>query len=167
MEDLAAIGIKNFIACGSAGLIDPNFDQSKLLVVTRAFRDEGTSYHYSDETIQATTSLSLTSTIKATLTKLGFPYELGNVWTTDGFYRETPSSIDYFKSLGARCVDMECATWCIVAQKLGLNFAQFLYFSDSVQENSWDFVGTKDSRLETKAIITKLAHQIALNIKEN
>lgn len=167
MEDLASIGIENFIACGSAGLIDSEFDQSKLLVVTQAFRDEGTSYHYANKETCATTNPSLTKTVQETLTNLGFSYETGIVWTTDGFYRETPSAIEHYKSLGAKCVDMECATWCIVAKKLGLNFAQFLYFSDSVQENNWDFVGTTDTRIETKALITKLAHQIALNLKED
>ena len=166
MEDLASIGIKNFIACGSAGLIDPTFDQSKFLVVKKAFRDEGTSYHYANENIEAKTSNSLTKTIENTLKKLNFPYEIGSVWTTDGFYRETPSSIEYSKSLGAKCVDMDCSAWCIVAEKLNLNFAQFLYFSDSVQENNWDFVGTTDSRIETKALITKIAYQVALNFKE-
>ena len=43
MEELACFGFKNFIATGSAGLIDDNFDVRKMLVVKDAIRDEGAS----------------------------------------------------------------------------------------------------------------------------
>ena len=78
---------------------------------------------------KALTDKTLTSIIEKTFEEKSISFEKGKVWTTDAFYRETPSAINYYIKKGAIAVEMECATWCIVANQLNLNFAQFLYFS--------------------------------------
>lgn len=164
LEEIACFGFKNIIASGSAGLIVDNFDVSKMLVVEDAIRDEGTSYHYAPPEVEAATNPEITNVIKSVLTEKGIEYEVGKSWTTDAFYRETKSLIDLRVSQGCTAVEMECATWCVVAKKLGLNFGQFLFFSDKVMDKAWSKEGDTNHRLNIKNQITLLCYEIAKKV---
>ncbi len=165
LEEISILGIKNVIATGSAGLLDENFDVSKFLVVDRAIRDEGSSYHYEKPSLYTYPSKTLTDVIENTFNKLGVQYEKGTTWTFDSFYRESKDRIALRKSQGATSVEMECATWCVVAKKLGMNFAQFLYFSDKVANNDWSKTfSDKNKKDEIRNQITMLCLEIAKNI---
>lgn len=161
MEEIAALGIKNFIACGSAGLIDHTFNSKKMLVVDCAVRDEGASYHYSPVEILAETDKKMTKCIEKVFENHNIQYEVGKTWTTDGFYRETEKLIKQRLTEGCTAVEMECATWCIVAKKLGLKFAQFLYFSDAVDGvENWEMF-PKEYRKNLKMLMTEIAFESA------
>ena len=164
MEELADMGIKKFLAAGSAGLIDSNFDDDKFLVIDRAIRDEGGSFHYVEPSLYAYTSEEITNAITNTFDNLGVKYGVGTTWTMDTFYKESEERIKKRISQGATAVEMECATWCAVAQHLGLKFGQFLYFSDKVANNDWGKRGTREDRLNTKNQITLLCLEIAKNL---
>ncbi len=135
MEELGFLGIKNFFACGSAGLIDENADASEFVLPIRAIRDEGTSYHYLKPSVYAETDAHLTNVIENYLKKLKLKYNKSTTWTTDAFYRETKQAVEKRKNQGAVCVEMECASWCAIAQFRGYKFAQLLYFSDVVKQS--------------------------------
>ena len=165
MEELAVLGFKNFIAAGSAGLIDGTFDVGKMLVVKDAIRDEGASYHYLQPEEEAKTNEKITKIIEQEFKMLNINFETGKTWTTDAFYRETKSLIDLRVKQGCTAVEMECATWCVVAETLGLKFGQFLFFSDKVADNDWTRKGTTEDRLNTKDQVTLLCLEIAKRIK--
>ena len=137
MEELISIGISRFVCIGSAGLISKEFDQNKMLVVTEAIRDEGTSYHYLPAGEAAYTSPLLREQLKDSLARQGVDFAEGKVWTTDAFYRETPSRVARRLAEGAIAVEMECAALCAVAQRRGVEFAQALFFSDSLLSEVW------------------------------
>lgn len=161
MEELGAMGIKNFIACGSAGLIDHTFDGSKMLVVTDAIRDEGTSYHYASANVLATTDNFVTKNIEQALKNHKVKFEVGRTWTTDAFYRETEKLIALRINQGCTAVEMECATWCVVAKKMGFKFGQFLYFSDAVNSmKDWGMF-PKEYRHNLKVVMTDIAYEVA------
>ena len=164
MEELACFGFKNFIATGSAGLIVDNFDVRNMLVVEDAIRDEGASYHYASPEVEAVTDSKITEAIKTCLTNRGIGFKTGRTWTTDAFYRETKSLIDLRIKQGCTAVEMECATWCVVAKKLGLNFGQFLFFSDKVMDKEWSQEGDTEHRLNIKNQITLLCYEIAKEV---
>jgi uridine phosphorylase len=46
LEIAIASGCRNFIAIGSAGLLEGTIEVGNFLIPTSAVRDEGTSYHY-------------------------------------------------------------------------------------------------------------------------
>jgi len=152
MEELGFLGIKNFYACGSAGQIDSSINGASFVLVEKAIRDEGTSYHYLAPSVYAKTSKELTDKLAGYLDIKGFAYSRGITWTTDAFFRETPRAIEKRKSQGAVCVEMECASWCAIAKYRGYKFAQLLYFSDAVNQN-WDW---KPDKKELKNAIIKL-----------
>ncbi len=165
MEEFAVFGVKNFLACGTAGLIDEDFDPTKFLVVTDAIRDEGASYHYMSYDEGAKTDKDITKTIEKVFDDNNIAFEKGRTWTCDAFYREVPSLIKKRKEQGAISVEMECSAWCITAKYLGVKFGQFLFFSDVVNNKNWAQHGDTQSRLNTKERATLLAYEIAKQIK--
>ncbi len=153
MSELAFLGIKNFFACGSAGQIDEKINPTEFVLVQKAIRDEGTSYHYQKPSTYISTNAELTNFVAEYFKGKGYKYHLATTWTTDAFYRETPLAIEKRKKQGASCVEMECASWCAVAKFRGLKFAQVLYFSDLVKQGAWDWHKTKD---DLKTLVIKI-----------
>ena len=49
LEDLHAMGCNKFVIFGNCGVLDRNIDDCSIIIPTKAFRDEGTSYHYQEE----------------------------------------------------------------------------------------------------------------------
>lgn len=139
MEELGFFGIRNFIAFGSAGKIDENFDGSTFVLVDKAIRDEGTSYHYQKPSVYTETDKQLTEHIQRYLEKNKLKCQIKTTWTTDAFFRETQKVIDKRIKQGAVCVEMESASWCACAKFRNYKFAQLLYFSDTVKygEHTW------------------------------
>lgn len=165
IEELHYLGIKNVLCSGSAGLIEEDFDDSKMLVVDRAIRDEGGSYHYSKPELYTYTDPKITKAITKTFDEFDVPYEVGTTWTFDSFYRESEGRIAKRKSQGALAVEMECATFCVVAKKCNMRFGQFLFFSDKVSKKIWTMQGSHEHRLGIKNKITLLCLEVAKRIK--
>ncbi len=161
LEELIALGIKEVFACGSAGAIG-DIDTSNFLLVDKAIRDEGLSYHYLEPSVYVELDEDFTQVLKNELDNLGIKHITGTTWTTDGFFRETKSRITKRKAQGAVSVEMECAGLAAVAKYRNIKFAQLLYFSDIVKQEIWSgFVE------ETPSIRKKISHlvlKIALNL---
>ena len=137
MEELGFMGIKNFFACGSAGLINHNFDGSKFVLIDKSIRDEGVSYHYLKKSIYVNTDNDLTNYVANFLDAKKMQYEKTISWCNDAFYRETQKAIDKRLKQGAVAVEMESAGWAAVAKYRGYRFAKLLYFSDAVKQSGW------------------------------
>jgi len=160
IEEFVSLGIKKFLACGSAGLIDDNFDSNKMFVITDAIRDEGASYHYAAPEVKAETSPRITKIIEDVFKEKNIEYEKGRVWTTDAFYRETEKLIELRKSQGAVAVEMECSAFCIASKFHNVEFGQFLYFSDTVKGLDWEKTDNWGGA-SIKMLMTSLAYEIA------
>ena len=163
MEELISLGVIRFIAITSAGLLDKKFDEKKLMVVTDAIRDEGTSYHYLPAGEQAYASPLLTEQFKQSLRGQGIAFEEGRVWTTDAIYRETPSRVERRKNEGAIAVDTECASLCAVAQFRGVEFASAFYFSDFLLSDIWSGYSADydDMRAKSLQILLETGLEVA------
>ena len=46
IEELSHQGVKKFIIFGNCGVLDNNIPDCSIIIPTKSFRDEGTSYHY-------------------------------------------------------------------------------------------------------------------------
>ena len=161
IEELIVYGVKRFIACGSSGLIG-EFDPSNVLLVSKAIRDEGLSYHYLQPSIYVETSKTLTKQVEEGLTKHKLAYAEGISWTTDAFYRETKSRILKRQEQGAVAVEMECASMAAVCQYRNVEFAQVLYFSDIVKQEGWS--GFRGDRHQIKDMINQVIIDIAIQL---
>lgn len=136
MEELSIFGITEFVAVGSAGCLNKEISD-KFLLVEKAIRDEGTSYHYLEPSTYVETDNDLSVEIEEFLKQKEIKFVKGITWTGDALYRETKQKTEMAKSLGALSAEMECASWCAVAKYRGFKFAQLIYFSDIIAQGEW------------------------------
>ncbi|MCM1368027.1 MAG: nucleoside phosphorylase [Roseburia sp.] len=135
MEEIGAVGIKNFVAfgiCGALVTVPPR----TFIVPNRAFRDEGTSYHY----LPPSDSIEIKNSgvVARSLERSGISVMTGATWTTDGFYRETRTRAEQMKSNGCVAVDMECAALQAVCDYRKKNFYTFFISADSLAGEKWE-----------------------------
>ena len=139
LEELIALGCREFFLCGGAGSLVSGQGMGHLVLVNRAWRDEGTSHHY----LRASRSLELEPSMlqaaQGLLDSLDVAYEVGATWTTDGLYRETPSRVARRREAGCLTVEMEVASLAAVARYRGCEFGALLYCGDDVGSDQWDF----------------------------
>lgn len=138
IEELHKSGVDKFIIFGNCGVLDSKIEDCSIIIPTKGFRDEGTSYHYVEESDTIDMNLKYQDEFINILNKYGFDYTKGYTWTTDAFYRETEDKIKYFKDNGAVCVEMEGTVIASVCQRLGIDYFTFYYAGDNLDCAEWD-----------------------------
>ncbi|MHA1104629.1 MAG: nucleoside phosphorylase [Promethearchaeota archaeon] len=144
LELAIAMGCKKFIAIGSGGVLDADIARNKLIVLSSAIRDEGTSYHYIPPSREMEANPAMIKQIQEYLKKSHIDHLLSKTWTTDAFFRETPNKIKARKAEGAICVEMEASALMAVAQFRKVQLGFILAAGDDVSGLTWD------QRLQTK-----------------
>ena len=166
-EDVIPFGAKRIILLGNCGVLNKEIKDCGIIIPTAAIRDEGTSYHYAPASDTIAVNHEYRELFKTICNTFGYPYVEGVTWTTDAFYRETPSKIQARKAMGAVCVEMECAAMQAMCDFRGVKFFQFLYAGDNLDHSSWDPRSLSgSSRLEDKQKIALLAFELACKIEE-
>lgn len=138
MEELIALGVTRFIACGGAGVLDRDIAVGHPVILTSAVRDEGTSYHYLPPTREVDASQAGVNALVTVFKEAGIDYRLGKAWTTDGLYRETKRKRSARMAEGCSVVEMEAAAFFAAAQFRGVVFGQVVYGGDLVVPEGWD-----------------------------
>ena len=108
-EQLFASGCRFLVSMTSAGQIVQQAPPPYFILIDRALRDEGTSYHYlppaefvaADERLVEAAMKALTSSVP--------PIYRGASWTTDAPFRETAAAIAHSRARQALAVEMEAA----------------------------------------------------------
>lgn len=129
-------GAENFIVFGSAGSLNREATEGKLVVPTAAYRDEGMSYHYAPAAPYI--ELPGAKRVAEVFDALGVPYVLGKTWTTDAIYRETRARMSERKNEGCLCVEMEAAGAQAVCSHYGFRLYYFLMTGDVLDLPAWD-----------------------------
>lgn len=138
-EEMAAIGITTFVACGGAGALVDALALGQVMVVASALRDEGTSFHYAPPSRIIEADQLGVRVLSKTLREMGRPFFVGRTWTTDAFMRETRARAQRRIEEGCAMVDMESSAFIAVAKYRHVRFAQLLYAGDSLAGESWDY----------------------------
>lgn len=138
LEEVIAMGCRFFVVCGGAGALRSDLALGHFVVVSSAIRDEGTSYHY----LPAARSIQLDEAARGVLEDVlranDAPFVVGQTWTTDAPYRETPGKIAQRREEGCLTVEMEAAALAAVAAFRGVPLAQVVYCGDDLAGDSWD-----------------------------
>lgn len=163
LEDIIACGCRKFIACGGAGVLAKNIAVGKLIVLTSAVRDEGTSYHYLPPSRVVTAQPVGVKALTDTLEDAGVPYIAGKTWTTDAPYRETAGKVAARRGEGCLAVEMEAASMMAVAAFRGVSYGQVLYGGDDLSGSEWDNRGWQ-SRREVRQNLFWLAARACLSL---
>lgn len=148
LELLIAAGAKYFIIFGGAGALQEDLEPGDLIVVRRAIRDEGTSYHYLPPSRTIEGSRLVLECLKRACEQLGARFRVGDVWTTDAFFRESRRLVERYKSWGVLACEMEAAALYAVSRFRGASTGLLLYVSDSVAGPSWRPFFFEDKVLE-------------------
>ncbi|MCC6457791.1 MAG: nucleoside phosphorylase [Caldilineaceae bacterium] len=138
LEEVIALGCRNFIACGGAGVLNRELAMGHLVVPNAAVRDEGTSYHYLIPDRLAAPSPAAVMAIEQVLQQRKVDYVVGKTWTTDAIYRETRARMALRRGEGCITVEMEAAALFAVAQFRGVHLGQILYCGDNLDGDEWD-----------------------------
>jgi uridine phosphorylase len=165
LEEVIALGCRNFVACGGAGVLNRELALGHLVVPTAAVRDEGTSYHYLPPTREVSASPAAVAAIERTLQQRNVPYTLGKTWTTDAIYRETRARMARRSSEGCITVEMEAAAFFAVAQFRGVQMGQILYCGDNLDGDEWDGRNWQKN-WSVREILVELAAEACLAIEE-
>lgn len=163
MEELIALGVDRFIACGGCGVLRPEIAAGHPVILTAAVRDEGTSYHYLPPSREVSPSWEAVAALEAACQEAGIEYRLGKSWTIDAIYRETPARRERRMAEGCEVVEMEAAAFFAVAKFRGVTFGQIVYGGDLVVPEGWDLRAWND-RLDDRKLMFRLALDACLRL---
>src|SRR5262249_51645352 len=108
-EQLFASGCRFLVSVTSAGQLVPRRPPPYFVLIDRALRDEGTSYHYLPSATFSAASPDLRALMDGAFDGLGVPVERGATWTTDAPFRETAEAVGAARAQGLLAVEMEAA----------------------------------------------------------
>ncbi len=138
LEELIALGAREFISIGTAGCLQPRCAFGEAVVCTGAIRDEGVSHHYAPTEKLAWPSEPLTTRLTKALTADGTAPKTGLAWTIDAPYLETVAEAGSYQAEGVVCVEMETAALFTVGRYRGVDVAAAFVISDHLlAEDRW------------------------------
>jgi uridine phosphorylase len=138
-EELFASGCQFLISVTSSGQICRSQPPPYFIVIDRALRDEGTSYHYLPPSDYSEANADLTQLARKALAAAGIAVQVGATWTTDAPFRETEEAIDAASRAGILAVEMEAAALYAFAKARGRSLLCFAHVTNQMGRNEGDF----------------------------
>lgn len=162
-EELFACGCRLLISVTSAGQINPMGQLPYFVVIDRALRDEGTSYHYAAPATFAEADPHLVEAAMRALTDKGLHAYVGMSWTTDAPFRETARAIEAARDKGALAVEMEAAALYTFARRRGKAVLCLAHVTNTMGLADRDFEkGEADGTGDALMILDVLARALLL-----
>jgi uridine phosphorylase len=159
-EQLFASGCRLLVSVTSAGQINPIGPTPYFVLIDRALRDEGTSYHYlPGSTFAEAPDAALLARVEEMGRALAdIALHRGATWTTDAPYRETEAAIAHAHQLGALAVEMEAAALYAFSMTSGHSVVCFAHVTNSMAQAEGDFEkGEADGAKATLAVVAATA----------
>ena len=157
-EELFASGCRFLVSVTSAGQIAPLGAPPYFVVIERALRDEGTSYHYLPPSDFADAEPGLVAEAMAALRGAGPPIYRGATWTTDAPFRETAAAIAANRARNILAVEMEAAALYAFARARGKPVLCLAHVTNQMAVSSGDFEkGEADGVAASLAVIAAVA----------
>jgi uridine phosphorylase len=138
-EELFASGCRLLINLTSAGQINAAGPTPYFVVIDRALRDEGTSYHYAAPAEFAEADPDLIAKAAAALQQAGVHALVGASWTTDAPFRETADAIAAARAKGVLAVEMEAAALYTFARARGKAVLCLAHVTNTMGQAEQDF----------------------------
>jgi len=134
VEELSAFGMNECVLWGYCGALRDDINVGDVVVVRRALREEGVSFHYLDEETDFIESSWCGEWASA---KDDYGFREGTVWSCDALYRETEEKISRYGTQGILGVEMETASFYAVCRHKGIKGIAFLVVSDIFHHKRW------------------------------
>ena len=137
IEELAQIGIQNFIRIGTTGAIQSHINVGEIIISTASVRLDGTSQHYAPLAYPAVSDFSLTERLVSAANKRKLNYHLGITASSDTFYpgqerydsfsgyvpRDFQGSLKEWQQLNVLNYEMESSALFVTTSTFGLKSA--------------------------------------------
>lgn len=161
-EELFASGCRLLISLTSAGQIKPAGQPPYFVVIDRALRDEGTSYHYLPTSDFAEADPGLVATAAAALASLDQRSVVGASWTTDAPFRETETAIAAARARDILAVEMEASALYALARAKQFRVLCLAHVTNTPGSTGDDFEkgdadGTRDALMILATCVSALA----------
>lgn len=161
-EELFASGCRFLVSLTSAGQIIPAGLPPYFVIIERAIRDEGTSYHYAAPAEFAEADPRLVAMARQALAGKGLETVVGPSWTTDAPFRETAPAIESARSKGALAVEMEAAALYAFARAADVSVLCLAHVTNTMGQADQDFEkGSADGTTEALAVLEAIIAQWA------
>ncbi|OGW91679.1 MAG: uridine phosphorylase [Omnitrophica bacterium RIFCSPHIGHO2_12_FULL_44_12] len=157
-EELFSSGCQLLINITSAGQILPVAALPCFIVIEKALRDEGTSYHYLPASEYCEMDGLCLNMIKDAFCQSSLPVFFGVTWTTDAPFRETAAAIESCRKKGICAVEMEAAALYAFSKAKKKDLICFAHVTNEMGKESGDFEkGVADGSKDALAIISVTA----------
>lgn len=138
-EELFASGCEALVSISSAGLIASDARPPLFVLIERALRDEGTSYHYLPPARYADADAALTDAVAQALAGTATPFLRGASWTTDAPFRESGSLVAGRRAEGILSVEMEAAALLAMGRAAGRPVTCLAHVTNAMATRPEDF----------------------------
>jgi uridine phosphorylase len=138
-EQLFASGCRLLVSVTSSGQIIASGPTPYFVLIERALRDEGTSYHYLPPAPFAEADPDLVSIVASGFAGASITLHRGATWTTDAPFRETQAAITMAQDRGLLAVEMEAAALYAFAQARGRAVVCFAHVTNTMAQAEGDF----------------------------
>jgi len=138
-EELFASGCQLIISITSAGQITPIGQPPYVVLIDKALRDEGTSYHYLPPSPFSHLRPELAELLRDTWATGSVQMHIGASWTTDAPFRETEEMIAACSANGILAVEMEAAALYALAQAKQYDIVCFAHVTNQMAQQGDDF----------------------------
>jgi D-3-phosphoglycerate dehydrogenase len=156
-EELFASGCQLLISITSSGQITASGSPPYFVVIDRALRDEGTSYHYAAPDDYAEANIALVAKAAAALRQTWQSFFVGSTWTTDAPFRETAEAIEAARAQGILAVEMEAAALYAFARANGVAVLCLAHVTNTMAQAGPDFEkGEADGTADALAFLEVL-----------
>jgi len=160
-EELFACGCRSLLSLTSAGQINAMGPTPYFVVIDRALRDEGTSYHYAVPAEFAEADAQLVAVAAAALNQAGLRILVGASWTTDAPFRETAEAIEAARAKGVLAVEMEAAALYAFARARGKSVLCLAHVTNTMGQAEQDFEkGESDGTIDALKVLETIAQSV-------
>jgi uridine phosphorylase len=164
-EEMFASGCKLLISVTSSGQIVPVRPPPYFIIIERALRDEGTSYHYMPPSDYSHVDAGLIAVLDGAFEKFRVPVLTGATWTTDAPFRETQPAIDAMVERNLMAVEMEAAALYAFAQARQKPVLCFAHVTNQMGRVDGDFEkGEADGSRDALQLIAIAADRLRLRM---
>ena len=160
-EELFACGCRFVLSLTSAGQIADIARPPYFVIIERALRDEGTSYHYAAPSEFAEADPRLVAMAMGALEREGLHVFAGASWTTDAPFRETAEAIGNARAAGALAVEMEAAALYAFARARDASVLCLAHVTNTMGRAQQDFEkGEADGTAEALKIMQAIVRAV-------
>ncbi len=161
-EELFASGCKLLVSVTSSGQISTLRSPPYFILIDRALRDEGTSYHYLPPSNYSEAPAELINRLDGAFDDFNVPVLRGPTWTTDAPFRETAEEIERMRERGLLAVEMETAALYAFAQARGKPVICFAHVTNQMGQIEGDFEkGEADGTIDALRVVITAAQRLA------